>query len=212
MNYNYTYRSFNDYISSGIYSQEDIEQSHKSMLYPYTISSAEHIWIMQMYMNDISQYGLNITKGVDSISLKGWFKSQFTTIWGWFHSIGDIFTGFFGIYIVYKISCTLISQIIDAYNLHKLFGFSWKLLLALLSGVTSGILYMYHHRDNNTDKNQVEPDEIPLANTTSSQNDNNNDSRSIYPDLSMSPENHVNTSFIRDQRPYKLIIFIHIVH
>lgn len=93
-----------------------------------------------------------------------------------------MFTGFFGIYIVYKISCTIISQVIDAYNLHKLFGFSWRLLIALLSGVTSGILYMYQHRDN-ADEQIVPQPELPLAVNDSGRYNNTNE-RSLYPDLS----------------------------
>ena len=64
-------------------------------------------------------------------------------VWGFFKDFGNFFSGFIGIYVIIIFFKLLLKQLLSSWNIFRLFGFSWQLILAICPFLANS--YITHH-------------------------------------------------------------------
>lgn len=70
-------------------------------------------------------------------------------MWGWFNWVGEFSTTVLGIYVVVRIAKFLLDTIVHGHILYNAFGFSFQLLGAICTSVTTLLLHREETRSSN---------------------------------------------------------------
>lgn len=168
------YSPVGNLASSGIYTNEEIEQLRDRIMFP-----AER----PALLNNLARGSAGYTIPPGSVSLKNLLdentlehitSTAFAKLWNGFEKFGIISAGFFGIIAIYSIIKSVIDTIIHGYTLHSLYGCSFALIGAIWNSVTNLLIARAHKKnrqtgsEDGTTPRELMPEENPEPQPTAS--------------------------------------------
>lgn len=126
--------------TEGIYSSEDLDQLRRHLMYPserraiaQTVSAAIN---QDTYISDTSFFNHLITKeAVESL-----FNKFMNGLWGNAMTFGNIFSGIFGIMLIFKVLKWACDTVVHSKGLYENYGCGWQLMASSWDAMTTYFL------------------------------------------------------------------------
>ena len=140
------FQTFEELEQGGLYSQEALEDARRQMLFPIQVQKVVQILVDR------------VTRGVSSkepdfellLSPDHFKRAAMTTLkslWGNFQALGNIFSGFLGLYYIILAIKLLFSALLSFKQLHAVFGRTWKLLTCFCPIFAKYLITTKHSKD-----------------------------------------------------------------
>ena len=156
----------------GLYTNKALEEASRYILFP-----RERARIMTVIARESTRDMQNYPDFELLLSPEHFKKataSYLKMVWGKFLFLGQIFSGFMGVYITLVALKMLIQRVVSTYTLYKIFGVTWRLTLGCCPFLSK--LFLIKHCHNIVTKHQTQ-DEYNLYHTVNG--DDNDDRQTI---------------------------------
>ena len=153
------FTNLDDVDSIGLYSKEAIEHARKFMMFPDKKNKI--LTELAGVIADGSVHGRHYDFLLSSDHFEKATLNTMTKIWGKFLILGQIFSGFIGIYCICIAIKIILAQVLSSYHLYKMFGATWKVLVGLFPFLAKFLIFEHQHNwmktmnendDSNTNK------------------------------------------------------------
>lgn len=150
-----------------------------------------------MVGDDYDPQGTGFGKLIDKETLDGIYQDMKDRIWGWFTVIGDITSGFIGVYIIFRLVKYAANTIINIRTLYELYGGSIWIFSGVWSGLTSFLVHRHYYRKTGVPEEVKSNSNSDSVNISIGETDKQNESEcskieehqthtpNIYPSLSV---------------------------
>lgn len=165
------YKSIANLTSSGIYTQEDLNDlrdhiMHGSETAAVTTILSRGVQGMNPDLQGINGINLLTEDGLSEIGEK---VSQ--KFWFYISSFGNFSSGLLGLFFIFKIMKWFINTMINSYILYQIYGASVKILAGILDALT--MLFVHKAQARMSEKKTDKTDEVLLSEITTEATDNN---------------------------------------
>lgn len=134
---------------AGIYTSEDLDKMRESLMF-HGESAATLVTISSLVRGTTSDLqGLHVKSLIDEEMFEFLHRKTIDRVWGWFNWVGEFSTTVLGIYVVVRIAKFLLDTIVHGHILYNAFGFSFQLLGAICTSVTTLLLHREETRSSN---------------------------------------------------------------
>ena len=138
---------------AGIYGEQEMKEYMNQILFPIVKTTIlENTAATISRVEEIS----SPSNEIYSIFEYGYWQSLALRYWKSFQKFGVISSGLFMILIIFYVIKEIINIIIRGLTLHKIFGFSTKLLAAILSSLTHFVLILGKAEEKEVNENNIE--------------------------------------------------------
>lgn len=179
----WTYSDAGLLATEGVYSSEDLDKLRSHLMFPserkaiaQTVSAAIN---QDTFISDTTFFNHLLTKEAVESS----FKKFMDGLWGNAVTFGNIFSGIFGIMLVFKILKWACDTVVHSRGLYEIYGCGWQLLASSWDAMTTYFLSPNRVEKFTKSKTLIKNDEeakmedvelmIPSAPNTNNDNDNN---------------------------------------
>ncbi|HBK71150.1 MAG TPA: hypothetical protein DDZ39_05755 [Flavobacteriaceae bacterium] len=118
-----------DLMKSGLYDKKAMEDARKYLLYPQ-VRDRILTEIVETSLGDGNRPNYELLLSPNHFEKAA--KNVMKKVWGRFLIFGQAIAGLMGIYYVVIFLKTFIEQVTSTYELYKIMGFSWKLILGII--------------------------------------------------------------------------------
>lgn len=122
--------------TNGLYTQDELENLRRDILFPSTRSAVQNNLIRGSLGYPTNHIGANLGNVLDSSSIEKIASRVWNKAWGWFTTIGEWSSGFLGLYLIWILLKFVFNAIINALTLYELYGFSYRLFAAVKTSLT----------------------------------------------------------------------------
>lgn len=149
---NWEYKSISNLASSGIYTQDDLNDlrdhiMHGSETAAVTTILTRSVQGMNPDYQGVDGMRLLTDDGLEKISNK--ISEKF---WAFLTSFGNISSGVLGLFFIFKIIKWFINTMINSYLLYQIYGASIKVLAGLMDALTMLFVHKAEKKDHNGSK------------------------------------------------------------
>ncbi|KAL7289203.1 hypothetical protein TKK_0017144 [Trichogramma kaykai] len=158
------YASTDALAVGGVYAEKDQKKYCDLIVFPLERPSVLNQVAMTVSGRQIGREGISIAGFLDKAVLEKIANNTWGRIYSSFLNFGTLSAGVIGLIMLIRLIKLCIDATIRSYVLYEILGFSFKLLGAMMSSVTSLLI----HRDNKKDKikqgmTQEEDEQEPTA-------------------------------------------------
>lgn len=150
-NHTWKYTNPATLATSGIYSQSDLEKLRDHIMFPAEKPMVLNTLGRGFSGYDISNKKMTIMNLMDEETLDKIASSAWGKFWTAFTSFGTASAGLIGIIIIIRIIKLIADTYIHCYALHRVFGWSFKLLGAFWDSVTNLLLHIGRKETSSVD-------------------------------------------------------------
>nr|QPL15390.1 glycoprotein [Orthopteran chu-related virus OKIAV152] len=125
---------------AGIYTDEDLERLRMQLLHPSEKAAIENIVIQGITGQAIDMQGVDVTHMISARGLERVTTSVMEKMWGWFATVGQISSGFLGIYMCVMLLKFIVDTLLRGKMLYDVYGVSIKLIAAIWASISHYIL------------------------------------------------------------------------
>ncbi|XP_067210243.1 uncharacterized protein [Linepithema humile] len=140
--------------TSGIYSQQDLEELRDHIMFPAEKSAVLHTIARGFTGQSIPSDTVSLQNLLDENSLNKIYNNTLSKIWNGFTTFGAATAGIFGIFIIIRLIKIIFDTLIHGYALHAAYGCSLHLLAAIWSFFTHLLLYLANKKQNQSEPKQ----------------------------------------------------------
>lgn len=142
----FSFKQYTAYAQGGIYDPQDLQKVREFMMFSNRRDAMSANILNSLEGKMAPKYDL--TQALHPTGWENLAKDRLRQMWGGFQRIGEVISGFLGVYFCFVILRTVLSIIIRCCNLYRLTGFSLSLLAALWSSATQFVLTQRLSHDN----------------------------------------------------------------
>jgi len=142
------YLSPKSLVSSGIYSQGDLDELRDYIMFPAEKSAVLYTIARGFTGQSIPSDTVSLKNLLDENSLNKIYNSALSKIWNGFTVFGTATAGVLGIFMIFKLIKIIFDTLIHGYALHTAYGCSIHLLGAIWSSFTHLLLYLANKNSN----------------------------------------------------------------
>ena len=154
----WAYKSIDDFIESGIYTQQDLKLLHEHTAFPIEKSALIESVAHRLYGSKVPS--VNFDNLLDNDKIGVLIESRFTQLWNGFMKFGTVSAGILMIIIIVQLFKLLFDTLIRGYTLHAAYGCSAHLFGALFGTITNLLIHRRYNRGGN-ENNQPDPEDPP---------------------------------------------------
>ncbi|KMQ92400.1 hypothetical protein RF55_7621 [Lasius niger] len=162
--------------TSGIYSQDDLDELRDHIMFPAEKSAVLHTIARGFTGQSIPSDTISLQNLLDENSLNKIYNNTLTKIWNGFTTFGAATAGVFGIFIIIRLIKLIFDTLIHGYALHAAYGCSLHLLGAVWSSFTHLLLYLANRPREQPEVDSNEPPREDTAKETVSNAQSTNQS------------------------------------
>lgn len=162
--------------NGGIYSPEDIEKLKEHIMFPVEKTAIINGLAQGASGRAYSTDTIKLTNLLDEEVLEKIANDTTKRIWNGFIKFGSVSAGLMGIYVTWRIIKTIINTILNGIALHKVYGWSIRLLVAVWTSLTQFCIFIEARGDNSPRECMAETTMVPLPkrrNLSDAQDENN---------------------------------------
>ncbi|AUW34383.1 G [Blacklegged tick chuvirus 2] len=153
------YKNPHHLARSGIYSSDEIEAYQRRLLFPIEKVAVENTMARAFQGMSPDMQGGSWAKSLSVDDLSHLASDFIGRMWGYFSVLGSTISGLLGFYFLFRILKFTLEVVINAFDLQRKLGWSWKMLACLWNTLTRFVLSGTEHRR----LSEPEPEAIPLT-------------------------------------------------
>nr|WAS28129.1 MAG: putative glycoprotein [Chuviridae sp.] len=134
------YRNPHHLAKTGIYSASDIEAYQKRLLFPIEKVAVENTMARAFQGMNPDLQGGSWTKNLSVDDLSHLARDFVGRMWGYFSVLGTTISGLLGFYFLFRILKFVLEVFINALDIHKQLGWSWKMVACVWNTLTRFML------------------------------------------------------------------------
>lgn len=182
----WTYKDPSNLMNSGLYSKDMINTLQRHLLFPQEVDAAQSNIARQTMGYNTMDQGLKMKSLIGEDIIGKLIEEKLKNMWGWFVGFGNFISGLLGIFCIWKIIMILLNTSLNMSILYQTFGWSFKMLAGIFSGLTHYVMHRVHKRNKTTYIQPEQPlhnEETIILNTV-----NENFPNTIYPNIHAIPD------------------------
>ncbi|KOC58953.1 hypothetical protein WH47_00965 [Habropoda laboriosa] len=137
----WNYKNPTNLATSGIYSQQQIDELRDHILFPIEKPATLNIMAHGAMGGVIPQGTIHLDNLLDEAAIKRITESTARKIWDLFTTFGSISAGCMGIYLTCRIIKLILDTLINGYALHAVYGWSVHLLSAMWDSLAQFLIF-----------------------------------------------------------------------
>ncbi|XP_050548278.1 uncharacterized protein LOC126909914 [Daktulosphaira vitifoliae] len=139
-----------DYLmNAGLYPKDLMQTFQKHLLFPAEVVAAQSNLARESMGYSIYNQNLKLKSIIDEYTIENLVEQKLQKLWGLFTVVGNIASGFLGIFLIGKLLLIGINTIINFSILYETFGCSYKILAGLFSSITHYMMHKTHTNNYN---------------------------------------------------------------
>ena len=149
------FKDLTNLAKKGLYTTKQLEEASRYILFPRERSKILTIVARQSTQDMKSNPDFELLLSPDHF--KRATASYLKMIWGKFLFFGQIFSGFFGLYVTFIFLKILFQQVLSTYTMYKVFGFTWRLIAGCCPFISKLLLIRHCHTLIRKDRHDRRP-------------------------------------------------------
>nr|WPV62264.1 MAG: glycoprotein [Wufeng shrew chuvirus 6] len=138
----WSYKDIPNLLSSGLYSDTDLVDFRKSLLFPTEQKAIVHTIASKTSGHNVGSQQLSLGSLLSVDDIHSLHQSYFKLVYGYFSEFGQFTAGVGGFVLIAMLIKSLINALINGTLLYKTFGCSFKLLSVVWGTVAKHFLYL----------------------------------------------------------------------
>lgn len=178
---NWKYISPGSLATSGIYSEQDLEELRDHIMFPAERPAMLNTLARGMMGQPTAMLGGgSFANFLDEVAVEKIALSAWTKFWNKFLIFGNVSAGFIGIYLIVRATKLILDTVVHGYALHTVYGWSVYLLGAFWDSLTNLLLHLGVKRTVSREKQEVPNDNQMNTHPTAPEQ---TELKSIYPSV-----------------------------
>lgn len=161
----WSYKTPENLLNSGVYTAEDITAYQRRMAYPLESGAVQNAITREALGYPQSDDIIHFENFLTERTLETILEKTTKRAWGLFHEFGTITSGLIGIIFVIKMIKIILYTILFGKLLYSIFGFSYKILACFCD--TLAHYFIHNHHVNTHASKQVSLEEPSLPSSSS---------------------------------------------
>uniref|UniRef100_A0AAT9JFV2 Glycoprotein n=1 Tax=Blattella germanica chuvirus 1 TaxID=3133478 RepID=A0AAT9JFV2_9VIRU len=159
----WNYKSTKNLASSGIYTDNDMSNLRKQLIFPIERPAIENILVRQVSGQTVSDQGIN-TGAFFKPDLHEQITNSVTMrLWGWLGNIGQYMSVIVGVIWCFKLLHYLFNVGVNGAMLFATFGWGFRLIAALSESLSNCLLHRNLLKKNDADRSQRQSETLPTG-------------------------------------------------
>lgn len=145
------YKSIGNLATSGIYSQQEIDQLKNEVMFPADRPAILNILARKMNGMNTNMNSISLGSIMDPAYVERVVHHTWDKFWKNYTKYGTYSAGIIMTLLIYKFVKIFLSTVCNMFALHSVYGWSYHLFASCWSGATNLYLHRYHRRQARSD-------------------------------------------------------------